>query len=99
MQKQGGGTKMCLGVPGRVLEWTVRDDVFGRAIVEFEGVRRECQMACVPDALPGDYVVVHAGLALCRINAEQAELTLRQLHAFAAVTVSSSPPAASPGAG
>lgn len=90
---------MCLGVPGRVIEWTVRDEVFGRAIVEFEGVRRECQMACVPDAVPGDYVVVHAGLALCRINADQAELTLRQLHDFAAIAVSSPPPAAPQGAG
>ncbi len=90
---------MCLGVPGRVIEWTVRDEVFGRAIVEFEGVRRECQMACVPDAVPGDYVVVHAGLALCRINADQAELTLRQLHDFAAIAVGSRPPAAPQGAG
>lgn len=90
---------MCLGVPGRVIEWTVRDDVFGRAIVEFAGVRRECQMACVPDAVPGDYVVVHAGLALCRINAEQAELTLRQLDDFAAVAVSSLRHVAPPGAG
>ena len=90
---------MCLGVPGRVIEWTVRDEVFGRAIVEFEGVRRECQMACVPDAVPGDYVVVHAGLALCRINAEQAELTLRQVRDFAAVTVSAPPPAAPQGSG
>lgn len=90
---------MCLGVPGRVIEWTVRDDVFGRAIVEFAGVRRECQMACVPDAVPGDYVVVHAGLALCRINADQAELTLRQLHAFAADGVSAPPHTAPPGAG
>jgi hydrogenase expression/formation protein HypC len=82
-----------------VIEWTVRDEVFGRAIVEFEGVRRECQMACVPDAVPGDYVVVHAGLALCRINADQAELTLRQLHDFAAIAVGAPPPAAPQGAG
>lgn len=75
---------MCLGAPGKVIEWTVRDDVFGRAIVEFEGVRRECQMACVPDAVPGDYVVVHAGLALCRVRPDQAELTIRDLQQFAA---------------
>jgi hydrogenase expression/formation protein HypC len=56
-------------------------------------------MACVPDAVPGDYVVVHAGLALCRINADQAELTLRQLHDFAAIAVGAPPPAAPQGAG
>ncbi|MEY3176645.1 MAG: Hydrogenase isoenzyme formation protein HypC [Planctomycetota bacterium] len=75
---------MCLGVPGRVLEWTVRDELFGRAIIEFAGVRRECQMACVPDAVPGEYVIVHAGLALCRINASEAERTIRELQSLTA---------------
>jgi hydrogenase expression/formation protein HypC len=83
---------MCLGAPGKVIEWTVRDEVFGRAIVEFEGVRRECQMACVPDAVPGDYVVVHAGLALCRISTDQAELTIRNLREFAAAADNSTVP-------
>jgi hydrogenase expression/formation protein HypC len=70
---------MCLGIPGKVLAWTVHDPLFGRAIIEFAGVRRECQMACVPDAKPGEFVIVHAGLALCRLNPEEAQLTLRQL--------------------
>ena len=74
---------MCLGVPGRVLEWTVQDPLFGRAMIEFGGIRRECQMSCVPDAVPGDYVIVHAGLALCRVNAAEAERTIRQLQDFA----------------
>lgn len=74
---------MCLGIPGRVLEWTLQDPLFGRAIVEFGGIRRECQMACVPDAVPGDYVIVHAGLALCRVNTAEAELTIHQLQAIA----------------
>jgi len=56
-------------------------------------------MACVPDAVPGDYVVVHAGLALCRINPAQAELTLRQLHDFATAADRSSLPAAPSEAG
>jgi hydrogenase expression/formation protein HypC len=70
---------MCLGIPGKVLQWTVHDPLFGRAIVEFGGIQKECQMACVPDAQPGEYVLVHAGLALCRINASEAERTLREL--------------------
>jgi hydrogenase expression/formation protein HypC len=40
-------------------------------------------MACVPDAAPGDYVIVHAGLALCRVNTAEAEQTIRQLQDFA----------------
>jgi hydrogenase expression/formation protein HypC len=70
---------MCLGIPGKVLAWTVHDPLFGRALIEFAGVRKECQMACVPDAQPGDFVVVHAGLALCRLNPEEAQQTLQQL--------------------
>ena len=70
---------MCLGVPGRLLKWLDRDPIFGRALVEFGGVQRECQMACVPEAEPGDYVVVHAGLAICRLNEAEAQQTLRDL--------------------
>lgn len=70
---------MCLGVPGRVVEWLDRDPVFGRASVEFEGVRRVCHMACVPEAEVGDYVVVHAGIAISRIDAARAEQLLDEL--------------------
>lgn len=68
---------MCLGVPGRVTEWIVHDPIFGRALIEFAGVRRECHMACVPEAQVGDYVIVHAGIAISRIDEQQAELALR----------------------
>ncbi|MEW4527195.1 HypC/HybG/HupF family hydrogenase formation chaperone [Maioricimonas sp. JC845] len=70
---------MCLGVPGQVVEWLDRDPVFGRASVEFAGVRRVCHMACVPDAEVGEYVIVHAGIAISRIDAEQAERLLDEL--------------------
>jgi hydrogenase expression/formation protein HypC len=73
---------MCLGVPGRVIAWIDHDATFGRALVEFGGVRRECHMACVPDARPGDYVIVHAGIAITRLNEDEAQ---RTLDAFAAI--------------
>lgn len=63
---------MCLGVPGRVVEWIEQDSIFARALVEFSGVTRECQMACVPDAKVGDYVVVHAGIAISSVNQSEA---------------------------
>lgn len=66
---------MCLGVPGRVIEWIERDGIFGRATIEFAGARREIHMACVPEAEVGDYVIVHAGIAICRMNNEEAERT------------------------
>ncbi len=73
---------MCLGVPGQIIEWIDRDPVFGRAMVEFGGVRRECNMACVPDAQVGDYVIVHAGIAISRVNEEEAVRTLQDLRAI-----------------
>ena len=70
---------MCLGVPGRVVEWIDCDIVFGRAMIEFGGVSRVCQMACVPDAQVGDYVVVHAGIAISRIDPDAARQLLDEL--------------------
>ncbi len=73
---------MCLGVPGRVVEWLDRDPLLARARVEFEGVRRVCHLACVPEAEVGDYVVVHAGVAISRIDAAAAQRLLNELRAF-----------------
>lgn len=74
---------MCLGVPGKIIEWIDRDTTFGLALVEFGGIRRECHMACVPDAEVGDYVIVHAGIAITRVNEQEAERTLQDFAAIA----------------
>ncbi|MCA9054245.1 MAG: HypC/HybG/HupF family hydrogenase formation chaperone [Planctomycetaceae bacterium] len=70
---------MCLGVPGRVVRWVNQDPLFAAAEVEFAGVRRTCQMACVPEAEVGDYVVVHAGIAISRVDSVEAERSLAEL--------------------
>ena len=70
---------MCLGIPGQVVEWIDHDPVFGRAAIEFDGIRRVCHMACVPDAQVGEFVVVHAGIAISRINSEEAERVIEEL--------------------
>ena len=70
---------MCLGVPGRVVKWIDTDPLFARAEVEFAGVRREVQMACTLEAVVGDYVVVHAGIAICILNEAEAARALRDL--------------------
>ncbi|MDA1233112.1 MAG: HypC/HybG/HupF family hydrogenase formation chaperone [Planctomycetota bacterium] len=74
---------MCLGVPGKVVEWIDHDPTFGRALVEFGGIRRECHMACVPDANVGEYVIVHAGIAITRVNEQEAKRTLLDFAAIA----------------
>lgn len=73
---------MCLAIPGSVIRWVDRDPVFGKAEIEFEGIRRVCGMACVPDAQVGDYVIVHAGIAISRIDAAAAAQTLAELKAI-----------------
>jgi hydrogenase expression/formation protein HypC len=69
---------MCLGIPGKVLE--VSDDAplrMGR--VAFGGVTREVCLAYVPEAEVGDYVVVHVGVAISRMDEAEAARTLELL--------------------
>ena len=70
---------MCLGIPGKVVRWLNRDAIRAQAEIEFGGIRRVCQMACVPEAVEGDYVIVHAGVAITRVNPIEAERTLEEL--------------------
>ncbi|MCC6029742.1 MAG: HypC/HybG/HupF family hydrogenase formation chaperone [Candidatus Korarchaeum sp.] len=57
---------MCLGIPGRVLE--VRGNV---ALVDFGGVTREVD-ASLEEVAPGDYVLVHVGMIIAKIDEEEA---------------------------
>jgi hydrogenase expression/formation protein HypC len=70
---------MCLAVPGKIIEWLDRNPTFARATVEFEGVRRVCYMACVTDAEAGDYVIVHAGVAISRVDDAEVERVLAEV--------------------
>jgi len=63
---------MCLAIPARILR--LRED--GLADVELEGVTKEISLELVPDAGPGDYVIVHVGFALSKLDPEEAERTL-----------------------
>ena len=66
---------MCLGVPAEVL--SVEDRSFMRTgWVDFGGVRREICLDLVPEARPGDYVIVHTGFAISWLDKERAEEAL-----------------------
>lgn len=67
---------MCLGVPGKVLELT-DDRGTPMALVDFGGVTREICLAYVPEAQLGEYVIVHAGMAIQVLDEEAAAETLR----------------------
>lgn len=62
---------MCLGVPGKVLE-VARERELLMGKVDFGGISRTVCLEHVPDAQPGDYVLVHVGFALTRIDEEEA---------------------------
>jgi len=65
---------MCLGIPGKVLE-TFESNSLRMAKVEFGGIVRDACLAYTPEAKVGDYVVVHVGFAISRIDAEEAART------------------------
>lgn len=73
---------MCLGIPGKVIEFTDHAAPYRQAQIEFDGVRRVCHMACVPDAVIGDYVIVHAGIAITRVDADEAQRVFEVLAAL-----------------
>jgi hydrogenase expression/formation protein HypC len=68
---------MCLGIPGRVVDTYREDDVLmGR--VDFAGITKRVCLEHVPEAQPGEYVLVHVGFALSRIDEAEA----RQVFTF-----------------
>jgi hydrogenase expression/formation protein HypC len=72
---------MCLAVPGKILEIDEHDGN-RTARVEFGGIRRPVRLDFVPEAQVGDYVVTHVGFAISRLDAEEADRTLRMLEAM-----------------
>jgi hydrogenase expression/formation protein HypC len=70
---------MCLAIPGLIVEIENAPPPFTSGVVEFGGVRRQVSLACVPEASKGDYVLVHAGVAISRIDAAEAAKVLAAL--------------------
>ncbi len=63
---------MCLGIPGEILETHTSDLGVRMGTVRFGGAEREVCLEYVPEAVVGDYVIVHVGVALSRIGEEEA---------------------------
>jgi hydrogenase expression/formation protein HypC len=69
---------MCLAIPGKILDSEMRNGIrYGR--VQFGGVVREACLDFVPEAAIGDYVIVHVGFAISRVDREEAEETFKLL--------------------
>jgi len=67
---------MCLAVPGEILDIQGEDPIERRGRVDFGGVARVVSLALLPEAHPGDYVLVHAGVALSVLDQEEAQSIL-----------------------
>lgn len=64
---------MCLAIPAQVVELRDNDN----ALVNLAGVKKEISLALVDGVVVGDYVIVHVGYALNRLDPEEAEKTLK----------------------
>lgn len=69
---------MCLAIPGKVIE-TLEQDGMKMAKVSFGGMVKQVCLEYTPDVQTGDYVLVHVGFALSRIDEKEAERTFKIL--------------------
>ncbi len=80
---------MCLGIPGQITEITDAENKL--AMVSISGVKREVNIACIVneehpvESCVGDWVLVHVGFAMNRLDEEEATETLKLLQEVAAV--------------
>jgi hydrogenase expression/formation protein HypC len=75
---------VCLGIPGRIvaIDGVDADGGLRMGTVDFDGLRRPVCLACVPEAAVGDYVIVHVGFAISRVDEDEAARTLAVLRAM-----------------
>jgi hydrogenase expression/formation protein HypC len=70
---------MCLAIPGKILEIVKEGRTDRKGRVSFGGVVKEVNLSFTPQAGPGDYVLVHVGFALSKVDEAEAEKTLEIL--------------------
>jgi hydrogenase expression/formation protein HypC len=75
---------MCLAIPGKILEVQEAGEMRA-ARVQFGGIVRQVSLAFVPEAELGDYVMVHVGFAISRVDAVEAERTYQLLQEMGAL--------------
>jgi hydrogenase expression/formation protein HypC len=73
---------MCLAVPGKLLSIEGDDPLMRQGRVAFAGIVKPANLAYVPEAKPGDYVLVHAGFAITVLDEAEAMKTLAYLAEF-----------------
>lgn len=64
---------MCLAVPGQIISITGDNAVTRTGKIQFGPIIREASLAFLPDAKAGDYVLVHAGVAITKVHEDEAQ--------------------------
>ncbi|KAB8152633.1 HypC/HybG/HupF family hydrogenase formation chaperone [Kordia sp. TARA_039_SRF] len=71
---------MCLAIPGKIKSVELKYDGLVRmAKISFGGITKEASLEMLPDADVGDYVLVHVGVAISKVNEEEAKKTFEYL--------------------
>ncbi|NHO67305.1 HypC/HybG/HupF family hydrogenase formation chaperone [Aestuariicella hydrocarbonica] len=73
---------MCLAIPGRIEAILTEGELARTASVSFAGVRKTVNLTFVPQAQPGDYVIVHVGVAISQVDPQQAQQIFEDLKAI-----------------
>ena len=87
---------MCLGIPGLITRIDGEDPLRRTGRVDFGGVAKEVNLAYVPEARIGDYVIVHVGFAISRVDEAEAQKVfayLKELDELKELNPASAPPA------
>jgi hydrogenase expression/formation protein HypC len=90
---------MCLAVPGRITSISGDDPLLRTGRIDFGGILKEASLAYVPDASVGDYVIVHVGFAISRLDEAEANQVfeyLRQMGELNELQDTDPPPSARP---
>jgi hydrogenase expression/formation protein HypC len=82
---------VCLALPGRICAVQGDAPLSRRADVDFGGARREVSLAFVPEAAVGDFVIVHVGVALQRLDEDAALALLREIDSLAGSAAADAP--------
>ena len=70
---------MCLAVPGKIESIDATDPIFRSGKVNFGGILKRINLAYVPEAKIGDYVLVHVGFAISTVDEQEAQETMEYL--------------------
>ena len=70
---------MCLAIPGKIMEISDDDSIMRQGKIAFSGIVKQVSLMLVPEAQIGDYVIVHAGVAISTLNQEHAQRSMQAI--------------------